>query len=78
MIFSGGVRTPLQFALGQSVSAAFSVSFVCSCCKHVCNFCNLWCNSSVRTCPVKKGISSVSSVSSKYNVSVNVSKILIL
>ena len=42
------------------------------------NFCNLWCNSSVRTCPVKKGISSVSSVSSKYNVSVNVSKILIL
>ena len=38
MIFSGDVRAPLQFALGQSVSAAFSVSFVCSCCKHVCNY----------------------------------------
>ena len=38
MIFSGGVRTPLQFALGQSVSAAFSVSFVCSCCKYLCDY----------------------------------------
>ena len=29
---------PLQFALGQSVSAAFSASFVCSCCKHMCDY----------------------------------------
>ena len=30
--------TLFQFSLGQSVSAAFSVSFVCSCCKHVCDY----------------------------------------
>ena len=29
---------PLQFALGQWVTAAFSASFVCSCCKHVCDY----------------------------------------
>ena len=38
MIFSGDVRTLLLFALGQWVTAAFSASFLCSCCKHVCDY----------------------------------------